>query len=714
MTEPRPSAKDVFLAARERPADERDAAVRAACGDDAELTAEVFELLAVDDAFEDEDSELGAPRGSDPRTGDPLIGERFGSFRIQAGLGSGGMGTVYIAQQEHPQRRVALKLLRRVANTPIVRRRFQNESDLLARLSHPAIAQVFEAGTLEFHGDAVPFFAMELVVDALPINTYADRQRLSIKERMTLLATVCDAVHHGHQKGVIHRDLKPDNILVDRDGAPKLIDFGIARVIDTGTLLDTLQTAPGQLLGTVAYMCPEQLGGSGTDLDVRGDVYSLGVVAYELVTGRLPIDPTGDSWVESLSRIARTEPAPASSHGAHIPAILDPILARALAKPRERRYESAAALATDLRAMVAGRPVQAKAPGPLQRGAFWVAAHPLAATAALCLLLVLTVVISLWSVASYYAMTPFALRYDPNARSVLLESRSGAELFRWPDRIAGEAHLVRLGPSGQRLALLRSSPHDPGGRSMGHVSCYPIDPPSDRPLWTTAVELGPLEAQMQQNPQWALTTEIAEPMNVFDELAGDELLVVQRLVPGDFVTIRVFDSAGQLRYATYHRGGVGSVTRIPGSPRLVCSALHSENTWRERGHDGGDYPLVVFAIEPRDGHRGPPAGLAADRQVHDPTVQWYRWYGPTTVLVGAPALRGAVNPALGRERAGRFELKILLADTGQTHRCLVSWLVDDDGELLHCYPYDVYKSGRIGGLPPIADGRLLPLAELPR
>ncbi|MCR9246873.1 MAG: serine/threonine protein kinase [bacterium] len=708
MSASRPSAKEVFLAARERSEAERETVVHAACGGDAELAAEVFELLAFDESFEGGDNALGM------EVRDPLIGEQIGGFRIEAGLGSGGMGTVYVATQQQPKRRVALKILRRMANTPIVRRRFQNESDLLARLSHPAIAQVFEAGTLETHGDAVPFIAMELVVDALPINEYSDRRRLSIRERMALLATVCDAVQHGHQKGVIHRDLKPDNILVDRDGAAKLIDFGIARVIDTGTLLDTLQTAPGQLLGTVAYMCPEQLGGSGDDLDVRGDVYSLGVVAYELVTGRLPIDPVGDSWVESLSRIAREEPAPASSHGAHIPAILDPILARALAKSRERRYESAAAFGSDLRAMVAGRPVVAKAPGPLQRGALWVADHPLAATVALCLLLVLTVAVSLWSVASYYAMTPFALRYDPNARSVLLESRSGAELFRWSDRIAGDAHLVRLGPSGRRFALLQSSPFDPGGRSIGQVSCYPIDPPSAHPLWTTAVELEPLESKMQQNPQWALATEIVEPMDVFEELAGDELLVVQRLVPGDFVTIRVFDGEGRLRFATYHRGGVNSVTRIPGSPQLVFTALHSENTWRELGHDGGDYPVVVFAIQPRDGHRGPPAGLAENRQVKDPTVSWYRWFGPTAVLAGAPALRGAVNPALGRDRAGRFELKIVLADTGPTHRCLVSWLVDGAGEQLHCYPYDVYKSGRIEGLPPIAEGRLLPLADLPR
>jgi len=281
--------------------------------------------------------------------------EHIGAYRICGVLGRGGMGVVYEAEQATPQRRVALKVLRSWPGESI-RSRFQHEAELLARLHHPGIAQVYEVGTATVGGMTVPFFAMELV-RGTPIDRYADEAELDARARLALLARVCDAVHHAHQKGIVHRDLKPANVLVDERGAPRVLDFGIARALDPDLELETLRTEVGQLVGTLGYMSPEQAAGQPDEIDSRTDVYALGVIAYELLSGSLPHPVEGHSVLSVLSAI-RDEDPPRLERA--LGRDVETIVAKALTKEKDRRYPSAHELAADLRRFLHHEPIAAR------------------------------------------------------------------------------------------------------------------------------------------------------------------------------------------------------------------------------------------------------------------------------------------------------------------------------------------------------------------
>ncbi len=365
--------EELFHAARELEREERERYLARACAQDSGLRREVEALLALD-ALPDERLDRAAPGMLAPE-GSPsnlLIGRRLGPYSLRRCLASGGMGAVYEAEQEHPRRTVALKVLRADVASEELERRFRVEASFLARLQHPAIACVYEAGVSELDGTRVPWIALELVEGARAITAFAREEALEPRARIHLFAEVCDAVHHGHQRGVIHRDLKPANILVDVAGRPKLIDFGIARAADPAG--STQRTEAGALLGTVQYMSPEQCV-DARDLDVRSDVYSLGVVLYELLCERLPHDLQGVPLPEVV-RIVRERPARRPS--AVLRALrgdLEAILLTALEKDRERRYQSASALAQDLRRYLRREPIAAHAPSSLHRLALFTRRH---------------------------------------------------------------------------------------------------------------------------------------------------------------------------------------------------------------------------------------------------------------------------------------------------------------------------------------------------
>ena len=286
-------------------------------------------------------------------------GLRIGRFRILRQIGAGGMGAVYEAQQDHPRRTVALKLFKSALSNLELLRRFEFESQALGRLQHPGIAQIYEAGTADTGFGPQAYFAMEFI-QGENLSEYVERHRSTMRQRLEIVARVCEAVHHAHQRGLIHRDLKPANILIDEMGQAKILDFGVARVTNCDTHT-TLQTSTGQLVGTLAYMSPEQALADPLELDTRSDVYALGVILYELLSGRLPYS-LGKTIPEGLRRIREEDPAPLGSIDRRHRGDIETIVAKALEKDKTRRYSSAAELGADIQRHLRDEPIIARPP----------------------------------------------------------------------------------------------------------------------------------------------------------------------------------------------------------------------------------------------------------------------------------------------------------------------------------------------------------------
>jgi tetratricopeptide (TPR) repeat protein len=348
-----------------------------ACAGDADLRAEVEELLAVDAAADPTGDGLLPRRWLQNRLDQALDGARIGPFRLVRLLASGGMGAVYEAEQDEPRRRVALKLLRAGDASQRAIQRFRFEADLLARMQHDNIARVFASGVHEEDVDgervAIPYFAIELVENAVTLLSWARTQGLDRAARIRLFLQVCDAVEHGHRRGVLHRDLKPHNVLVGADGRVKVIDFGIARPLDRDPAYDWTRTR--ETAGTLRYMSPEQLAGS--DLDPSSDVFALGVVLHELLLDKPPRAPADDL-------LAGQDPLAAESgvDAPNLPRELRWILMRALARDREQRYPTALMLGDDLRRHLADLPVSAGPPGAGYRLRKFVRRHRVGVAAA--------------------------------------------------------------------------------------------------------------------------------------------------------------------------------------------------------------------------------------------------------------------------------------------------------------------------------------------
>ena len=355
----------------ELPPGEREAFLRQACAGDEALEREIRSLLASDreavSFLERPAIEVAAhalateARSAQLRVEDeaaparPLPAE-IGPYRIVRLLGEGGMGVVYEAVQEHPHRTVALKVVK-PGLAPSLLRRFEHESQALARLQHPGIAQIHEAGVADTGFGPQPYFAMEFI-RGQPFREYTEAHHLGLRERLVLMVKICQAVEHAHQRGLIHRDLKPGNILVDETGQPKILDFGVARVTDSEAQV-TRQTDVGQLVGTLEYMSPEQVLADPAEIDTRSDVYALGVILYEVLAGRRPYKLSRQLH-EAVQTIREEDPAPLSAVSRDYRGDIETIAAKALEKDKSRRYGSAAALAADIERHLADEPILAR------------------------------------------------------------------------------------------------------------------------------------------------------------------------------------------------------------------------------------------------------------------------------------------------------------------------------------------------------------------
>ena len=347
----------LFVAACELAGDERAAYLRRACGGDAELRAAVEALFA-----EDARSELFA-EGRLDLVRNHLGGDaapmpaRMGEFEVLEVLGKGGMGVVYRGRQSNPARDVAIKVLAPGCGGKEARARFALEATALARLQHPGIAQIHAAGTWHSPHGEQPFLAMELVRGE-PLHRWAKHTRPDTAAALAVLLQIGDALQHAHQRGLIHRDLKPGNVVVDDQGRAKVLDFGIARLLDDDREA-TLRTHTGEVLGTLAYMSPEQANGTA-DVDVRTDVYAAGVLGYELLTGALPIAVDAGSLTANLRRLAEVEARPLGSHGKQFAGDLETIFGKALRKEPAQRYATMQAFTDDLRRFLAHEPIAAR------------------------------------------------------------------------------------------------------------------------------------------------------------------------------------------------------------------------------------------------------------------------------------------------------------------------------------------------------------------
>ncbi len=330
------------------------------------LARELAELLRADETssgFLESPALAGELAWRDVVAGDSgqFMPERIGRYKLLGILGQGGMGVVYRAEQDTPRRTVALKVLRSSLATPRRLRRFEHEAELLARLQHPGIAQVYEAGTAESDGRTRAFIAMELVRGE-DLRAHVKRHAPGNGPRLALLIRMAEAVAHAHTKGVVHRDLKPENVLVDESGAPRIVDFGVARLIGSDSDLATLHTEEGRLVGTPWYMSPEQLSGDPDAADTRSDVYALGVIGFELWSGRLPYRLEEKPLVEVARVITDEQPARLRELAPSVPADLETVLAKCLEKEPARRYGSASDLAADLVRVQRSEPIAARPP----------------------------------------------------------------------------------------------------------------------------------------------------------------------------------------------------------------------------------------------------------------------------------------------------------------------------------------------------------------
>ncbi len=305
----------------------------------------------------------------------PVIPNEIGGYQITGILGEGGMSVVYTALQKHPKRTVAIKVLRGGLYSPTAAKRFHLEVEILGKLDHPWIAKIYDAGSHDDGNGATPYYVMEHVGGARELTQYIEDEKLERRELLKLFTMITSAVEHGHHRGIVHRDLKPGNILIDTNGEPKIIDFGVARSLDSDKVNNEAMTEAGRLVGTVQFMAPEQVDAKISDIDARCDVYALGAVLYQMLTTRLPRTLEGLPIYEAVRQICLGESVRPTVYDDTIDQDLEAIIMKAIESDRGKRYQTAGAFGRDMLRYLGHRPIKARKVTALDRSKLFYRRH---------------------------------------------------------------------------------------------------------------------------------------------------------------------------------------------------------------------------------------------------------------------------------------------------------------------------------------------------
>jgi serine/threonine protein kinase len=621
----------IFAAACEIPSAERESFIEQRCEGDGLVYREVMAFLDADDDAEESQDEGALSNAAWPAAADVTqidatspdvvntsIPERIGRYRILRECGRGGMGVVYEAEQESPSRRVALKVIRTGVVSGELLRRFRNEAEVLGRLQHPGIAQIFEAGSFDVGDGGQPFFAMEYV-DGTELPRYASDQALDTNARLALFTRICDAVQYAHEQGVIHRDLKPDNVLVvgpagattgagtsklgvDTAGSgtgsrlvgtgrPKVLDFGVARMTDSDVAVTTMNTVVGQIIGTLQYMSPEQASGDSRELDARSDVYALGVMLFELLGECLPYDLRNRSLPESVRVIQEEEPKRLSSIHHVFHGDLETIVGKCLEKEPDRRYQSAAALAEDIQRHLRDEPILALRPSS------WYQIKKFARRNRALVGGVLATVVAL--VIGLVLTSRFAFRANELAETTQRQA--------YIARVSAAAALIDSAPNLARTQL-EAAPEAMRGWEWRHldtrferaVRIYEADTPTTGPI--VHIRGGAQLVSALTDGRVAIwDTESAELVRVGTGLAGASVHRIDAPSDGPPLIacgtldgrVRVWDLDADQWFDVSTQGGpIREVVWDRTGERLLFAADHAVHHW-QRGQ-----PLRVHEIEP--------------------------------------------------------------------------------------------------------------------
>ena len=628
-------------------------------------------------------------------------------------LGGGGGGDVFLAFREGSDRTLALKILRRPLGSVQARRAWR-ELDMLERLRLECVPRLIDHGT----DDGRVYIATEFV-DGLPLIEFCCKHELKRDARVDLLASIADAVHSLHEFGVIHRDVKPGNILIDDRGLPVLIDLGIATLLSQSDM-DTL-TLEGAPIGSPAFMSPEQAKGARDAISTRSDVYGLGATAYVVLTGDTPHD-MDTALHEAIRRISSDQPRNPRELDPTLPTPLAFVLTKSVSYNPKDRYASAAEFACDLRRWLHHEPVEAGGLSIAQRFGRTLARHPIVVTALVCLSIALACVAGAWASVWWINGRPAEIEVDTQRTRVYLRSYSGRVVHTYRAGHGNrfiKVHKERRDPSlgGGTVVLLgigTGGEYDPNAQLVA----YDFDHP-EKELWSTgtgAPQINmPEPISVVEGGMFGLGPVLIE--DIFPDIPGNEIVTIHGHTVYSPNLIRIYDLSGRILYQVWHDGQISQCLWIRETGTLVLTGLNSENNWNGRGYSTlvePRYPMIVLGIHPE-------VGQVHDEWIHTPgglgTIEpaFYKCVLPLPQLQNLATHNGIYvtigrNVLLSKPETGLFAAVL----SGAEQIGLVQFVLDSNGNQLELQETLAYKRLRrehqdlpdpsefyLGDLPPL-------------